>query len=467
MKLRDYQEELVSSVKQSILNGNRSIIVQSPPRSGKTVVMAHIAKGATDKGNKVLFFSHRKEINDQVKETFNRNGVNTDLLTIGTVGSLVRKLENLPPPEIILVDEAHHIKAKQYQKILNYFDKAYHLFFTGTPIRLDGSGFKDMADDLVVGKSIKWLQDQGNISKYRYYSLELIDKEKLKKSHGDYTIKSIDESLDSWKMVNGDYVTHYEDLAKGKQAIVYASSVVKATEIATVFSERGYSSAVIHGSTPKGIRDKAMKDFRDGDLLIMVNVNLFTEGIDLPSVDVCIMLRPTTSLSLYLQFAMRALNPRDGKEAILIDHVGNWKIHGFPNQDRNWTLEGKKKKSKDKDDSPAARECPKCYGAFFSTDIVNGCCPYCGEKLKEEPKKVEMKKVNGELVRVDEIIEIELNGKNVEMSPKDYAVFSKVKKYGKNWRQCQTLPELQAFALIHNYKKGWIYYKQKEKEIWR
>ena len=115
LKLRDYQEELVNGVKQSMIAGNHSIIVQSPPRSGKTVVMAHIAKGATDKGNKVLFFSHRKEINEQVYKTFESNNVNMNLVTIGGVQSLVRKLDKFDEPTIILIDEAHHSKATFYR----------------------------------------------------------------------------------------------------------------------------------------------------------------------------------------------------------------------------------------------------------------------------------------------------------------------------------------------------------------
>lgn len=182
MKLRDYQVELITNIKQSILKGNRSIIVQSPPRSGKTVVMAHIAKGATDKGNKVLFFSHRKEINEQVKKTFELNDVNLNLVTIDGVQTLVRKLDELEEPKIILIDEAHHSKANSYIKIINHFPNAFKLLFTGTPIRLNGDGFDDIADDLILGKTVKWLQENGNIAPFKYYAPSMIDTSKLKKT---------------------------------------------------------------------------------------------------------------------------------------------------------------------------------------------------------------------------------------------------------------------------------------------
>ena len=112
MELRNYQSYLVNDIKQSILRGNKRIMVQSPPRSGKTVVMAHIAKGATDKGNTILFFSHRKEINEQVVNTFKRNGVDMNLVTIDSVTKVARNLDRISEPSIILIDEAHHVKAR-------------------------------------------------------------------------------------------------------------------------------------------------------------------------------------------------------------------------------------------------------------------------------------------------------------------------------------------------------------------
>ncbi len=238
--LRNYQVELILDIKKSMLAGHRKIMVQSPPRSGKTVCMAHIAKNATDKQKTVLFFSHRKEINEQVFETFSRAGVDMGLVYIGTVGSIVRKLGKLPLPTLILVDEAHHIKASQYQQILKYYHQAVQLFFTGTPIRLDGSGFDDMADDLVVGKSILWLQEHGNISEFDYYSINLLDQAKLRKRQGEYTNQSIDDSFD-FKQQHGDYLSHYERLAKGKQAIVYCHSVEYAERVSKRFFEAGYN----------------------------------------------------------------------------------------------------------------------------------------------------------------------------------------------------------------------------------
>ena len=441
--LRDYQKGLITDIIESMKRGNRKIMVQSPPRSGKTVVMAYIAKNATDKNKKVLFFSHRKEINEQVIATFERGGVNLDNVTIGTVGSLVKKLDKLPKFDVILVDEAHHIKAKQYQTILTYFKDATQLFFTGTPIRLDGAGFHDLAEDLVKGKSVKWLQENGNIAPFKYYAPSLIDTTNLKKRGGEFTKKSVDDTMK--RVIYGDVIRHYEKLAKGKQAIVYTHSVEASESVSNAFNEHGYSSIAISGKTPPEARERAMRAFRDGKLTIMVNCELFTEGIDLPNVDVCIMLRPTQSLSLYLQFAMRALNPREGKTAIIIDHVGNVDRHGLPNDDREWSLSGvSKQKQKAKLGEPITRTCDECYATFWSAERI---CPLCGHE--NQPTKEEI-----EILR------------EIELEERRQAINDKVETFVTS-DQCQTIAELQAFAKQHGYKPGWVFIQQKKRNIWR
>ena len=427
--------------------GNHSIIVQSPPRSGKTVVMAHIAKSATDKNNKVLFFSHRKEINEQVYKTFENNEVNMDLVTIGGVQSLVRKLDKLDEPTIILIDEAHHSKASSYKKIIDYFPNAYKLLFTGTPVRLDGSGFDDIADDLILGKSVKWLQEHGRIAPFKYYAPLMIDVAGLKKRAGEFTKQSVDDTMKT--VVFGDVIGHYEKLAKGKQAIVYTHSVEASENVSKAFNDAGYDSIAVSGKTPREERETAMRAFRNGDLKIMVNCELFTEGIDLPNVDVCIMLRPTQSLSLYLQFAMRALNPREGKTAIIIDHVGNVERFGLPNQDREWSLQGiVKKKQTAKIGEPTVRVCEMCFATFWSKERI---CPECG--YENEPTKQEI-----ELIREAELKEIkEEHQRKIREKVQTYVTPD----------MCQSMDELKEYQLLHGYKNGWCWYQAKRLHLLR
>lgn len=430
-----------------MIAGNHSIIVQSPPRSGKTVVMAHIAKGATDKGNKVLFFSHRKEINEQVYKTFEANDVNMELVTIGGVQSLVRKLDKLPKPTIILIDEAHHSKATSYKKIIDHFPNAYKLLFTGTPVRLDGSGFDDIAEAIVLGKSVKWLQEHGRIAPFKYYAPLMINESALKKRAGEFTKGSVDETMKT--VIYGDVIKHYEKLAKGKQAIVYTHSVEASENVSKAFNEAGYNSIAVSGKTPREARETAMRAFRNGDLKIMVNCELFTEGIDLPNVDVCIMLRPTQSLSLYLQFAMRALNPREGKTAIIIDHVGNVERFGLPNQDREWSLQGiVKKKQTAKIGEPTVRVCEKCFATFWSSERT---CPDCGFTNPPTAKEIEIMR-EAELTEINE--------------QKQQKIKKRVETYI-TADMCRNMDELKEYRDQHGYKNGWVWYMAKKIGILR
>ncbi|HEP1404254.1 TPA: DEAD/DEAH box helicase [Streptococcus pyogenes] len=404
--------------------------------------MAHIARSATDKGNRVLFFSHRKEINEQVERTFAANGVNSNLLTIGGVQSLVRKLDSLSQPEVILIDEAHHSKAKSYLKIIDHFKSAYVLMFTGTPVRLNGDGFDDIVDDLVAGKSVKWLQEHGNIANFKYYAPSMIDNSALKKRGGEFTKDSVNQSMKS--VIYGDVIKHYEKLAKGKQAIVYTHSVEASHLVSDTFNQAGYQSQSVSGKTSKSEREEAMQAFRDGKLRILVNCELFTEGIDLPNVDVCIMLRPTQSLSLYLQFAMRPLNPRDGKIAIIIDHVGNVERFGLPNMDREWRLDGKtKQKQSTKIGEPTTRVCDDCYATYWSDTRI---CPECGHENELTKREIEEIK-EAELQEISEQKQLKLKNRVSTYQSPDL---------------CRTMDELTEYRKQHGYKPGWQYHIAKK-----
>lgn len=158
-KLRPYQSETIAKILDSMRHGNKRIIVQQPPRTGKTVIMADIARRTTDKGNRVMFLIHRKEVLDQAKATFKANGVDMDLATMGMVQTLTRRVKTLPEPQLIFIDEAHHAIAKSYQRILKAFPNAYVLLFTATPVRTGHDQLDKITDAIIPGKSIKWLTE--------------------------------------------------------------------------------------------------------------------------------------------------------------------------------------------------------------------------------------------------------------------------------------------------------------------
>lgn len=455
-KLRSYQQETIDKVYQSMRSGHRRIVVQQPPRTGKTVIMAEIARKTTAKGNRVMFIIHRKEVLEQAIETFKLQGVDMSLATMGMVQTLTRRINQLDEPQLILVDEAHHALAKSYLNILDAFPNAYVLYFTATPIRTGHDQLDKIADDIVTGKSIKWLTNHHFLAPFHYYGLGDIDRSKLRKSNGDYSSESMDQAISH--EIYGHIVEQYQRLAKGKQAVVYCHSIESAKKITQQFEQVGITAAEVDGNTEVALRDELVQKFRDQKLTILANVNLFTEGVDLPNVDCVIMARPTSSLALYLQFSMRCLNPREGKTAIIIDHVDNFLTFGLPNNDRNWSeaiiTKDKRKAKSSTENGPAIAQCNYCFGTFYRDQIVDDCCPLCGHELKKKTK--DYKIVNVDLQEIKENQAVNHRKAMIQKILSDQVMANVADK---SVGQLHTLKEFQAYAKLHSYSPGWAWYQ--------
>lgn len=422
--------------------------------------MAEIAKRTTKNNKRVMFLIHRKEVLNQAVETFKNQGVDSDLLTAGMVQTLTRRVDKLLAPKVILVDEAHHALAKSYQRILNKFPKAIVLLFTATPYRTGRKQLDQIADDIIVGQSIHELTDKGFLAPFRYFQPPNGFNSKLLKrgSTGDFTNESMQKAMST--KIFGHIVKQYKRIAQGMQAVVYTYSIDSAIKIATEFNSEGISAIELDGTTPKEKRAVAVKKFREQEIKILVNVNLFTEGVDLPNVDCVIMARPTASLALYLQFSMRCLNPRPGKTAIIIDHANNFKQFGYPDDDRDWkqAIKSGKQKSKAllKDPSLSIVTCDYCFAVVKASEIKNGKCPICGKPIKVHKAKtvsdvdlVEASKEHQRLIK-----EIVKNDLLKEVANKTVG-------------ELHSLKELQAYAKLHGYKPGWAWYQAKRKGLIR
>lgn len=462
-KLRPYQSETIAKILDSMRQGNKCIIVQQPPRTGKTVIMADIARRTTDKGNRVMFLIHRKEVLDQAIATFKANGVDMSLATMGMVQTLTRRVKKLAEPQLIFIDEAHHAIAKSYQRILKAFPNAYVLLFTATPVRTGHDQLDKITDAIIPGKSIKWLTEQGYLAPFKYFSMPNIDTAKLKKSStGDYTNESMDEAID--KAVYGDVIEQYNEHAKGMQAVCYSYSVASAKMLADRFNTAGISAVEVDGETPEERRDELVQQFRDQKIKVLVNVNLFTEGVDLPNVDCVIMVRPTQSLALYLQFAMRCLNPRPGKMAVIIDHVENWKRFGTPSADRNWEQAiVTSKKRKKADPMPPTVQCNQCMMVWELKDLINGCCSECGFKITKDRKPVEV--VKTDLVEIDQETENARYEADHRVAMAKQIIGNRLMQAvaDKTVGQLSSIEELKAYGKLHGFKPGWAWYQAKNR----
>ena len=434
--LRPYQNDIVERVRKAYLNGYKAPCVVLPCGGGKSVITAEIARRTVNNNNRVLFLIHRKELADQIQHTFGSWGVDMTMTDIMMVQTASRRIGKLIPPQLIITDESHHSRASSYRRIYDAFPSAFRLGVTATPIRLDGSGLGDVCDTLIEGVTARWLIENHYLAPYSYYAPSIADLTGLKIRNGEYEIKSAEKAL-LRTAVFGDAIKHYKLLANGKQAICYCVSVNHSKAMAAEFSDASVTAAHIDGNTPKDERDRIITDFRNGYIRILCNVDLISEGFDVPDCECAILLRPTKSLTLYIQQSMRCMRYKPGKRAVIIDHVGNYARFGMPDADRKWELNAKKKVSKQVDTSAdiKVKQCPECFYTFEPLSFGRAVCPACGYTFPKQERKVEH--------------ETDTDLKRISGFKLDY----------KSPDDCSSMKELQIYAKKHGYKQGWCYYQ--------
>lgn len=348
--LRDYQLELKASAYDA-LTKHRSVCVQLPTGGGKSVIIASICKDAIDAKRSVLVVVHRIELVEQMVEHLWRFGISasTDPHSFADVYvCMVQSLAKRKPPmvSLVIIDEAHHANASTYGLVIDNLPNAKILGFTATPSRLDGRGLGDVFQDLVVGPTVTRLMDMNFLVPSIVYSVPL-DPTSIKTTAGDYNSKALSEYMKK-EVLHGDLVNTYNQFTPSGRCIVYASSVELSVQYAREYNDAGISAGHIDGGTNKHERKKIIDDFRSGRIKVLSNCSLITEGFDVPDCDVVQLVRPTKSLAMYLQMVGRGLRPNDGKkECVILDHANCVKTHGFPDDERRWTLDSKKKKKND------------------------------------------------------------------------------------------------------------------------
>lgn len=433
--LRDYQEDLIEQVREAYRRGYRSPCIVLPCGGGKSVIVAEIAKRTTYNGNNVLFLIHRRELRDQIISTFSRWGVDMSLCDVMMVQTAARRAEKLRVPSLVITDENHHCLASSYKTIYEEFPKAHFLGVTATPVRLKGDGLGDVNDVLINGVSAKWLIENKFLAPYDYYAPSVSDLTGIKITHGEYAAGDIEKLL-AKNTVFGDVIGYYKKLADGKQAVCYCASIRHSEEMAAAFRKAGIEAAHIDGSTPPAEREHIIEEFRRGAIDILCNVDLISEGFDVPDCECAILLRPTKSLMLFIQQSMRCMRYKPGKRAVIIDHVGNYARFGMPDDERKWTLVKRDKADrKSKAEKPVnARMCPHCYAVFPPADK----CPRCGFVFPKQEHQLET--ASAELQKIE--------GFKLDFSSPD---------------ECKSYGELVAYAKKHGYKQGWAYYQARNR----
>lgn len=412
--LRPYQIDMLDGARQAFREGKRAVLLQLPTGGGKTVSGSSMIGGASQKGKACWWLAHRRELISQTSKTFSSMGIphgiiqagkSSDpmkLAQIGSIQTVARRLDKLTPPDLIIFDECHHLGAGQWQQIFEAFPNAKIIGLTATPWRLDGKGLGNWFERMVNGPSVSELINDGALSKYRLFAPTTPDLGDVATQAGDFKRDQLADAMDKPSIV-GDAIEHYRKLCPGKRAVVFAVNIEHSRHIVQQFMLAGIPAEHVDGTMDTATRDAAIQRFIGGETLVLSNCELFGEGFDVPAIEAVILLRPTKSLSLYLQQVGRALRPAPGKDhAIILDHAGNslprelkGQGHGFPDDEREWSLADREKRKAGEKAEVAIRTCPECFAVFRPTPT----CPHCGHVYVAPVREIEQ--VEGELQEID------------------------------------------------------------------
>lgn len=408
------QVESVGNTRVALRTYN-SVLLQSPTGSGKTVMASDMSKTASGKGAYVFFICHRQELVDQTAKTFSKFGLDYGIIAAGwpvnyaskvqicSIDTLKNRLDKVPYPNLVIWDEAHHVAAGGWAKVKTYYSKAKHIGLSATPERLDGKGLAEYFDYMVLGPAVAWLIENKRLADYRIFQGSAMpDMKGVHKRMGDF-VKSESAAVMDNNTITGGIVKHWLKHARHKKTIGFAVSIELSQKYCEEFRRQGITAVHLDGKTPKPERRAVAKAFAEGDIDVLWNVGLFSEGYDLAAqadmdvtIDAVIDAAPTQSLAQWLQRAGRALRVKsDGSDAIILDHAGNATRHGLPDDDRKWNLNGKKAREENEEASIATRQCKECFAIHRPAPK----CPQCGYEYVVEGRQIE--EVEQDMVEMD------------------------------------------------------------------
>ena len=374
IKLYDYQEDMKGRI-EGELRLHRSVMAQMPTGTGKTYLLTAVIDSFVSNNpmEKVWIVAHRRELVSQIDETVRKShsyfASNTSSLLSSvkamSIQWLMRHYDEIEEePGMIVIDEAHHALAKTYKEMWERFPNAKFLGLTATPCRLNGKGFTDLFDILVQSWSVPEFISKGRLATYDFVSIKsdgvtqrLIDSLQKRGADGDYQNKEMDMLLNKKPTIERLYQS-LEEFGKDRKGIVYAINISHAQKITKLYQENGVKAIAIDSKTPATERQQDIEAFKKGDIQVLVNVDIFSEGFDCPDVEFVQLARPTLSLAKYLQMVGRGLRVAKGKKnCVIIDNVGLYRVFGLPSQVWNWNamFEGKLKVGKRKE-TPKDRE---------------------------------------------------------------------------------------------------------------
>lgn len=413
IRLRPDQAE-VTPLARVALRMFLAILVRAPTGWGKSMWAAFLILKILAAGKTVGFAVHRRDLITQQAKTFDKVGIAYSYIAAGLHHNIYRKcnicsmatLRNRKHKhkfDYLFVDEAHLACAAGWIEVINYYKEqgTKIIGLSATPARLDGRSLGDVFDTMVEGPSVRWLIENGHLSKYRAFAPAGVDLSGVHSRNGDYVTSEVDEIM-AGKAVLAGAVRHWRKYAAGKRTIAFTPSIARSEQLAAEFRANGVMAVALDGNTPEADRIEAFKGFANRQIDVIVNCELFCAGFDLAAqvdmdvtVEAVVLYRPTQSLALHLQQVGRALRKKP-EPAIIIDLVGNLARLGLPDEDREWSLSGDMKVSKKAaSQEEKVRVCPQCGAAHEPAPR----CVECGHTYEVKARKIA--EVEGELEELD------------------------------------------------------------------
>jgi superfamily II DNA or RNA helicase len=430
---------------------------------------AEIIRAAAARGSRSLFLAHRRELIDQTLDKLqNFCGIEAGVIMgtdkradellpvqVASVQTLINR--PLPQAQIVVVDECHHALSSSYRKIIDQYPNAVILGLTATPWRLDKLGLADVFEDHVVAATVPELLASGHLVAHDCFAYDSPDLHNVGTSGGEYNQKDLGLACNT-KVLVGSIVKEYLEHAKGRRALLFPVDINHSEALIQGFKAAGVSAEHLDFKTEKTRRNDLIRRFERGEIHVLSSVAVLAEGFDVPAAEVCILARPTKSLSLHIQMIGRVLRPASGKlRALIHDHSGNLLRHGLPSEDRDYSLNATPKRVTD------LSTCAKC--GFVGKYKKDGTCKQCGflmqppEELKEpRGSKKDKEVVDGYRISAEEILEIRARGIRRDLTDAQVARA----KNATTGQKAAEYKRLLAVAAKKGFKKGFAAHKYRE-----
>jgi DNA repair protein RadD len=396
-ELRQYQTDIIGKFESAVAAGKRRILLVAPTGAGKTVIGAEIIRHVRDRQKGVLVLAHRREIVTQTHKKLLDNKVRAGIIqagvdprplelvqvaSISTLWSRAYRSDAMlqPTADLLVVDECHHAPARTYREIIDSYPDAILLGLTATPCRGDGRGLGGIFETVIECPQIAELTEQGYLVKAKVYAPVNPDLHGVETRKGDYVESQLVDRMDRAKLI-GDIVQHWHKLGERRKTVAFAVNVAHSLHLRDEFCRSGIRCEHIDGSTAMDERDATLARLASGEIDVVTNCMVLTEGWDMPEVGCCILARPTKKMGLYRQMIGRVLRPARGKaDAIVLDHSGAVFHHGLPDDHVEWTLDPDKQagapdhQARSQKPGGGLIECTQCT----ALRVGGKPCPCCG-----------------------------------------------------------------------------------------